>query len=195
MRLNEYPPGATPLDPDEMRDLVPSHVSSREQLDRWEQDNIAEAERRYFRRKPRMLLSVDFVCQLHKAMFGNVWRWAGRYRTSGKNIGVESWSIGASLKNLLEDVQLWIDQEVYPADIIAARLHQRLVSIHPFANGNGRHARLFADLLLVHELQRPRFTWGSANLVHAGDCRTTYIHALQAADAHDLEPLLRFVRS
>lgn len=191
----DYLPGATPLDSDEAEGLLLPHITSRRELDRWEQDNIAEAEVWALRRKPRDLLSVDFVCRLHKRMFGTVWRWAGEFRRSGKNIGVECWAIGTSLKNLLDDVQTWIDLNSYPPDEIAARFHHRLVSIHLFANGNGRHARLMVDLLLVHILGRPRFTWGSENLVHAGDCRQRYIAALQAADRRQYQPLLEFVRS
>ena len=191
----DYPPGATPLDPDEAEGLLLPHITSRIELDRWEQDNIAEAESWAFRRKPRDLLSVDFVCRLHKRMFGTVWRWAGEFRRSGKNIGVESWSIGTEVKKLLDDVKVWIEAGAYPPDQIAARFHHRLVSIQPFANGNGRHARLMADLLLVHILGRPRFTWGSENLVQAGDCRQRYITALQAADRREYAPLLEFVRS
>ena len=194
MRYN-YPPGATPIDVDEAAGLLLPHITNRAELDRWKQDNIAEAETWAFRRKPKELLSIDFTCRLHTRMFGNVWKWAGKFRKSGKNIGVESWSIGSSLKNLLEDVTVWIQNNVYPPDEIAARFHHRLVSIHPFANGNGRHARLMADLLLVHLLRKPRFTWGSENLVQDGECRKRYICALQAADRHDYRPLLEFVRS
>ena len=108
---------------------------------------------------------------------------------------MEYWSIGPTLKNLLGDVKLWIEQNVYPPDVIGARFHHRLVTLHPFANGNGRHARLMADLLLVHILNQPRFTWGSRNLVQAGKCRDRYISALQAADQRDYAPLFEFVRS
>jgi Fic-DOC domain mobile mystery protein B len=195
MMKYDYPPGTTPIDPDEAVGLLLPHITNRAELDRWEQDNIAEAEAWAFRQKPKDLLSLDFVCRLHKRMFGNVWRWAGKFRKSGKNIGIEHLSIGPSLKNLIEDVKAWIEHEAYTPDEIAARFHHRLVSIHPFANGNGRHARLMADLLLVHLLGRPRFTWGSENLVHAGECRKRYIDALQGADRHDYRLLLEFVRS
>ena len=196
MTMNyDYPPGATPIDPDEAEGLLLPHITNRTELDRWEQDNIAEAETWAFRRKPQDLLCVDFVCRLHQRMFGNVWKWAGEFRKSGKNIGIDWWSIGPALKNLLADVETWIESNVFPPDEIAARFHHRLVSIHLFANGNGRHARLMADLLLVHVLGCPRFTWGSENLVQAGDCRQRYITALQAADRHEYGPLLEFVRS
>lgn len=191
----DYPGGATPIEPDEAEGLLLPHITNRAELDRWEQDNIAEAEAWAFRRKPKDLLSIDFVCRLHKRMFGNVWKWAGKFRRSGKNIGVDWRSIGPEIKKLLADAKTWIACNSYPTDEIAARFHHRLVSIHPFANGNGRHARLMADLLLVHILGRPRFTWGRENLIHAGDCRQRYIAALQAADRHDYGPLLAFVRS
>ena len=194
----DYPPGAPPLDPDELEGLRLSHITKRAELDRWEQDNIIEAEIWAFRKTKITkdeLLSVDFIRQLHKRMFQNVWKWAGDFRSSEKNIGVECWSIGPTLKNLLEDVKLWIEQNVYPHDEIGARFHPHLVAIHPFANGNGRHARLMADLLLVHLLKQPRFSWGSKNLVRSGDCRDRYISALQAADQRDYSLLLEFVRS
>ncbi len=191
----DYPPGATPLDRDEAEGLLLPHITNRGELDRWEQDNIVEAETWAFRRKPADLLSEAYSCRLHKRMFGNVWRWAGTFRSSDKNIGVDYWSIAPSLKNLLEDVKIWIEQSVYSPDDIAAHFHHRLVAIHLFANGNGRHARLMADLLLVHILNRPCFTWGSENMAEAGTCREQYIQALQAADRHDYAPLLKFVRS
>lgn len=194
----DYPPGATPLDPDELDGLRLSHITNRAELDRWEQDNIIEAETWAFRKTKitkEELLSVDFIRQLHKKMLQNVWKWAGEFRSSEKNIGVECWSIGPTLKNLLEDMKLWIEQNVYPPDEIGARFHHRLVTIHSFANGNGRHARLMTDLLLVHILKKSRFSWGSRNLVQAGACRKHYIAALQAADQRDYDPLLEFVRS
>ncbi len=191
----DYPPGATPIDADEAEGLLLPHITNRAELDRWEQDNIVEAETWAFRRKPGDLLSMDFACRLHKKMFGTVWQWAGTFRRRDKNIGVEWWTIRSSLKNLLEDVKVWTEQTVYPPDEIAARFHHRLVAIHLFANGNGRHARLMADLLLVHILERPRFSWGSEHLAQAGECRAHYISALQAADQHDYGPLLGFVRS
>ena len=194
----DYPPGATPLDPDELDGLRLSHITNRAELDRWEQDNIIEAETWAFRKTKitkEELLSVDFIRLLHKKMFQNIWKWAGKFRSSEKNIGVECWSIGPTLKNLLEEVKLWIEQNVYPPDEIGARFHHRLVTIHPFANGNGRHARLMADLLLVHILKKPRFSWGSRNLVQSGECREHYIAALQATDQRDYDSLLEFVRS
>jgi len=191
----DYPEGATPLDADEAQGLLLSHITNRTELDRWEQENIAEAEAWAFRRKPRDILTTDFIKRIHKRMFDKVWRWAGKIRNSGKNIGVEAWKIETELHNLSEDCATWIESGTYPADEIAVRFHQRLTAIHPFPNGNGRHARLMTDILLVHLLGQPRFSWGSGNLINAGECRQEYISALRAADRLDYSRLLLFVRS
>ena len=194
----EYPVGATPLNPDELTGLRLSHISNRVELDHQEQENILEAERWVFGNKEITtdeLLSVDFIRELHKRMLCNVWQWAGEFRSSEKIIGVKSWAIEPALKNMIEDVKFWIEQEVYAADEIGARFHHCLVTVHPFVNGNGRHARIMVDLLLECLLHRPRFSWGHGNLTHTGDCRNEYISALRAADERDYEPLLGFVRS
>ena len=191
----DYPEGATPLDPDEARGLLLSHITSRTELDRWEQENIAEAEAWAFSRKPRDILTEGFIKRLHKRMFEHVWRWAGEKRGSGKNIGVETWLIDTALRDLCADCSVWIEHGAYPPDEIAVRFHHRLTAIHPFPNGNGRHARLMTDILLVHLLKQQRFSWGSGNLVNAGDCRQQYINALRSADRHDFKALLEFVRS
>lgn len=191
----DYPEGATPLDPDEARGLLLSHITVRSELDRWEQENIAEAEAWAFRRTPRDILTEGFIKRLHRRMFGNVWRWAGEKRVSGKNIGVDTWLIDPGLRDLCADCAAWMEHSTYPPDAIAVRFHHRLTAIHPFPNGNGRHARLMTDILLVHLLKQPRFSWGSGNLIDAGKCRQQYITALRAADRHDYRPLLDFVRS
>lgn len=191
----DTPDGATPLDPDEIDGLRLSHITTRAELDRWEQENITEAEAWAFRRALPDILTDGFAKRLHKRMFGHVWQWAGVYRKTDKNIGIPAWRIAMDVRNLCDDCAAWIEHAVYPPDEIAVRFHQRLTAIHPFANGNGRHARLMTDILLVHLLKQPRFTWGSGNLVNAGDCRKQYIDALRAADRYDYEPLLRFVRS
>jgi Fic-DOC domain mobile mystery protein B len=191
----DYPEGATPLDPDEARGLLLSHITNRSEVNRWEQENIAEAETWAFRRAPRDILTEGFIKRLHKRMFGTVWRWAGDFRTTSKNIGVPSWQISSELRNLCADAATWIKRGTYPPDEIAVRFHHRLTAIHPFPNGNGRHARLMTDILLIHLLKQQCFSWGSGNLVNAGDCRRQYIKALRAADGHDYSALMQFVRS
>jgi Fic-DOC domain mobile mystery protein B len=127
-------------------------------------------------------------------MFDQTWKWAGRYRSAEKNIGIAHYQIRDALATLLGDVRYWIEHETFALDELAVRFHHRLVWIHPFANGNGRHARLIADVLLQRQGQ-PVFTWGGADIVRAGDFRRRYIDALRAADKNDLQPLLVFARS
>jgi Fic-DOC domain mobile mystery protein B len=183
----------TPLSPEEQAQLIPTYITTRDQLNEAEQQNITEADFWAFQRK-RNVLTEDFLFGLHKRMFRNVWRWAGTTRTTERNIGIEAYRIGVELRMLLQDVIYWIDNKTFSEDEIALRLHHRLVFIHPFPNGNGRHARMAADLLAV-TLGRPRFTWGRANLVEAAQTRKAYIAALKSADAHDLSPLIVFARS
>ena len=191
----EYPEGATPIDPDEAQGLLLPHIRTRAELDRWEEENILEAEDVVFRRKQKDMLTEKYACTLHKKMFGDVWRWAGKFRQSQKNIGIEWIGVPTALRQLFDDVNGWLEFDSFPPDEIAARFHHRLVAIHAFPNGNGRHARLMADILLVHILGQERFSWGQDNLTNAGDCRRSYIYALRAADQHDYQPLLAFVRS
>lgn len=187
--------GATPLDPNEVSGLIPSHITNREELDRWEQDNINEALGWIEKRKPRDILHEEFIRQLHRKMFCHVWRWAGKFRQSEKNLGVPFYKISIELKTLCDDVPYWIEHKTFAHDEIAAWFHHRLVCIHPFANGNGRHARLITDILLENVLNRPSFTWGQAKLAQKGQDRTQYIESLVAADRGDCQSLLEFVRS
>lgn len=190
----DYPPGATPLDPDEAAGLIPSHIANHGQLNEWEMVNIIEGERWAFGRRHRNLLGNEFVCALHKRMFGKTWRWAGKFRTTEKNIGVAPLRIQPALHDLCEDVKTQLECKSYPLDEIAARFSHRLVAIHPFANGNGRLSRTMADLFLAQH-GALRFTWGAGNLVANGEVRQRYLAALRAADCKDYGPLLAFVRS
>ena len=189
-----YPPDTTPLDPDEAKGLIPEHIHTHGELNEWEQENIVEGETWAFARRRKNILTPQFVDGLHRRMFGRTWRWAGQHRTTEKNIGIDPARIAVALKNLCEDVAVQIGKRAYPLEEIAARFHHRLVSIHPYPNGNGRHARTMTDLLLVGN-GAPRFSWGAGDLVHEGEVRSRYIAALQAADQRDYGPLLRFARS
>jgi Fic-DOC domain mobile mystery protein B len=191
--LFEQPDDATPLTPEEQRELIPAHIAYRRELNEAEQENISRAQDWAFARR-RNLLSEKFVADLHKRMLGDVWRWAGKFRRSERNLGIPFYEISVALRQLLDEAKAWIEYKSYPPDEIAVRFHHRLVHIHPFPNGNGRHARLMADLLVIR-LGGERFSWGSANLQPAGDVRGRYIAALKAADNHDIGPLLTFARS
>jgi Fic-DOC domain mobile mystery protein B len=186
---------STPLTADEKKGLVPSHITLRRELNEMEQAGILEAEGWTFSRK-RDVLDEKFLSRLHKEMFKTVWKWAGEYsKETGRNIGVDGYKIQTELRQMLSDVSYWIENKTYPSDEIAIRFHHRLVLIHPFPNGNGRHARLAADLLAV-QLGRPRFTWGRESIGKVGsDIRKNYVSALRQADNHDITPLLHFARS
>ena len=190
-----YPEGASPLDPNEIEGLLLTHITKRSELDRWEQDNINEALAWLDQRKPKDFLNESFMKLLHKRMFGNVWKWAGKLRKTEKNIGVLFYQISIEVKKLCDDVEYWIENKNFPDDEIAARFHHRLVFIHLFPNGNGRHARLIADILLENVFAKPPFTWGSKNLAATGLDRKKYIESLIAADRGDYGPIMDFVRS
>jgi Fic-DOC domain mobile mystery protein B len=185
---------ATPLMPEEMQALIPTYISLRSELNEAEQQGILAAEGWAFKTQHRDLLSEKFLRELHQRMFKDVWRWAGQYRTTARNIGVDAWQIPSKIKLLIDDTCFWVEHHTYSPDEMAVRFHHRLVFIHPFPNGNGRHARLMSDLFITY-LKGHRFTWGRANLITASETRKLYIQALQAADQGDIMPLLKFARS
>jgi len=191
--LFEEPEDATPLTAEERADLIPAHIAFRTELNDAEQENILRGQDWALRRR-RDVLTEKFISDLHRHMLGDVWRWAGRFRTSEKNLGIPYYEIPVALRKLLDDTKAWVEHGAYPPDEIAVRFHHRLVQIHPFPNGNGRHARLMADLLVMR-FGRDRFSWGSAKLQDSGALRRAYITALQAADNHDIGPLLAFART
>jgi Fic-DOC domain mobile mystery protein B len=184
---------ATPLDADELSELLPSGVSTRGHLVELEAANIAEGLQWAAARK-RDVLAWGCMEQLHRRMFGRVWRWAGSHRKSEKNVGVAPQDIASALKNLLDDVREQVKSRSMAPQEIAARFHHRLTKIQPFPHGNGRHARMMTDLL-VEQLGGEVFTWGEGNPLHAEDARRRYIEALRAADAKDYGPLLEFLRA
>jgi Fic-DOC domain mobile mystery protein B len=188
------PDDATPLDAEEREGLAQTWITTRADLNEAEQANIDDAVAWTSRRRDTEILTEGFVFELHKRMFGDVWSWAGSTRKTGKNIGVDPRQIHIQLGGLLRDAQYWIEHRSFSADEIAVRLHHGLVAIHPFPNGNGRHARLMADLLIA-QLGGDPFSWGGGTLRDIGTLRAEYIGALRAADNHDFTPLLAFARS
>ncbi len=184
----------TPLSPDERDGLIPTYITTRSELNDAEHANISDADRWAFARK-RNVLDQAFLCALHKRMLGQVWRWAGTFsQEANRRIGVDHWRIEIELHDLIDTVRYWIAHQTYAPDEIAVRFHHKLTWIHAFPNGNGRHARLAADLLAVALQQRP-FTWGNGRLLDVADPRDRYIAALRAADDLDIGLLLEFARS
>jgi Fic-DOC domain mobile mystery protein B len=189
-----HTPGATPLDPDEIAGLIPRSITTVAALNAYEAENILAAMEWLENARRKDPLSDDFLKELHRRMFGRTWRWAGQYRLTGKNIGVDPANIAVQIRELTRNCRAQIDAGGIPLDHLAARFHHRLVWIHPFANGNGRHARLATDLLLELRGGEP-FSWGAANLDNQGPVREAYIEALREADRNNFEPLVAFVRS
>jgi len=194
MELNlKYEDGQTPIDEDEKRGLKIRSISTMSELDAFEQQNIEDAMQWVHSRsfEPNQGLDIDFILNVHKRMFKNVWRWAGEFRQSNKNIGVPYYEIRQQLQVLIDDCKFWIDHRTYPAEEIALRFKHRLVSIHLFSNGNGRHSRLMGDILLKALDSDQSFTWGGQSL-RRGDDRNAYLDALRKADAGNVEPLIKF---
>jgi Fic-DOC domain mobile mystery protein B len=185
---------ATPIMPEEVHGLIPTHITLRSELNEMEQMNVFVADTWAFARRRSNLLTEKFILDLHRRMFGSIWRWAGEYRKTQRNLGVDHWRIATDLRLLLDDTLYSREQGAYEPDECALRFHHRLVVIHPFVNGNGRHARMMADLL-ARSSGKERFTWGSGNLFDAGEVRTRYIACMSAADRHDYRPLLSFART
>jgi len=189
-------PGSTPLDPDEAAGLLPKHITSQADLNAWEQNNILQGREwaQQTRQRKRDFLNEGFIRELHQRMFGDTWKWAGTFRSSDKTIGVAWEQIAVQLRDLLDNIQHQKDNNIYAADELAIRFHHRLVWIHPFPNGNGRHSRLMAELL-VTQLGGLAFSWGGgADLVSTGAARERYLNALREADAGAVDSLITFAR-
>ncbi len=185
--------GQTPLVTGDLNGLIPAYISTRGELFEAEQHSIARA---LVGEHPtsQALLDDAYLRNLHRRMFAGVWEWAGRYRRTETNIGVAPEAIAGAVRNVVADARVWIDHATYGPDEIAVRFHHRLVSVHPFVNGNGRHSRIAADLLVV-ELGQPRFTWGSDLEVATDELRGRYLSALRSADRGDVDPIVAFART
>jgi Fic-DOC domain mobile mystery protein B len=198
MGLNlEYIAGQTPLDEDEKEGFLIPTIATRAELDEFEQQNIENAMQWVMTRtfKAETILSEKFIRQVHKRMYGDVWAWAGGYRKTNKNIGVDKWQIPVCLRSLCDDALFWIKTKAFTPDETAIRFKHRIVSIHCFPNGNGRHSRLMADIIVSKIFREPFFSWGQGDLVQQGDNRTNYLQAIRSADQGDFDKLLSFARS
>ncbi len=196
LELN-YDKGQTKLDEDEKEGLKIRTITTNKELDEYEQLNIEKALEWTISKRlsSEKLLSEKFVRSLHKKMYGEVWKWAGDFRRTEKNIGVDWFKIGIELRTLIGDTKFWIDNGTYPPEEIAIRFKHRLVSIHCFPNGNGRHSRLMADLIIEKVFNQPVFSWGRTNLTEANEIRKDYINALKQGDQGNITPLVRFART
>lgn len=189
--------GQTPLDEDEKQGLIPNLIT-RSDLDNWEQENILEARKWLVNQSILTKYEIfrePFILDLHKRMFKQVWKWAGTFRKSNKNIGVEYFQIPQELRVLLDDSRYWLKNKTYSITDLAIIFHHRLVKIHLFANGNGRHSRLMADSIII-KYKGDTLSWGSnSDLTKPDKIRKRYISVLREADKGDYQPLLEFARS
>ena len=192
-----YGEGQTPLDEDEKEGLKIKTITTQGELDEFEQLNIEKAVEWTINAnlKPEKILTEKFIKDLHKKMFGDVWKWAGEFRKSEKNIGISWTQIGIELKNLLDDTKYWIENKTYSPDEIAIRFKHRIVSIHCFPNGNGRHSRMMADIIIESIFEKEIFTWHQSNMVKADKTRKKYINALREADNGSVKPLIEFAKN
>ena len=201
----EYIDGQTPLDEEEKDGLLIPTIATRGELDEFEQQNIEQAVQWTLGRsfKPEMVFTENFIRMVHKRMYANVWAWAGEFRKTNKNIGIDKWQIPNELRYLLDDIRYWHKNNTYPPDEIAVRFKHRIVSIHCFPNGNSRHSRPMADIIIEKIYKQPVFSWGAAlrlsmgaaNLSSEGDARAAYLKAVKAADQGDYSLHLAFARS
>lgn len=192
-----YIDGQTPLSEEEIEGLKIPSITTRQELDEFEQLNIEKAIQWTIGKKIKHeeLFSEKFIMDLHKRMYGEVWKWAGTFRNSEKNLGVKSFLIPVSLKQLLGDALFWYENKTFPPDEMAIRFKHQLVSIHCFPNGNGRHSRLMADLIMEKIYNEPILNWGNSDLIKATDKRKAYIAAIKKADNHDIQSLISFAKS
>jgi len=192
----EYIYGQTPLSDEEKEGLFIKSVTTRGELDELEQLNIEKAVEWTIKNKfsKERILSEEFVRLVHRKMFGEVWEWAGKFRRSQKNIGVDWIRIGVELRKLIDDTKYWIENNTYSPDETAVRFKHRLVSIHCFPNGNGRHSRLMADIIIDSVFGMSVFTWNNSQLVKPDQARKEYIDSIRKADKGSMGPLLEFAR-
>ena len=196
LELN-YMDGQTPISEEEKDELLIKTIATRRELDEFEQQNIEAAIEWTLKNifAVEKILSIEFILEVHKRMFGNVWEWAGVIRKTNKNLGVDKYQVLPEVIKLLDDIRYWLGHQTYSHEEIAIRFKHRLVSIHPFPNGNGRHSRLCADILISHVFGKEVFTWGGHNLNDVGSSRRRYINAIYEADRGNIQPLVDFARS
>ena len=194
MDIFETDDNSTPLTAEEKDGLKLKWITLRSELNEAEARNIAQAQIWLMSNKNKDIYSDTFLRELHKKMFGDVWKWAGTYRTSERNIGVAPYQIPMKLMQLFDDMKFWIENKTYSNHEIAVRLHHKLVQIHPFPNGNGRVSRLMADQVL-EKLEGTKLYWGNTNLVNVSEVRSAYIAALREADEGDYSALIEFTQN
>jgi len=191
-----YQDGQSPLSEEDKDGLLIKTITTHGELDEHEQLNIEKAIQWTIKSKlnKEKILTEEFIKELHRKMLGNVWSWAGEFRTSEKNIGVKWIDIGVDLRMLIEDTKFWIENKTFPDEEIAIRFKHRLVNIHCFANGNGRHSRIMADIIMERVFGKEHFSWNNSNMVKPDETRKKYINAIREGDKGNIQPLIEFAK-
>lgn len=186
------------MDPDARQFLLPEHadVATNNELNELEALNIADA---FAWADDQTWQTADFFTQhvlreIHAKMFDQVWVWAGTYRSREVNIGnCPPEEISTRLEQVLGNLSYQSENGRSAHDVCTA-LHHCIAQIHPFPNGNGRHARLVARLLAqTMGLERSSLTWGSTEYADEDTRKAAYISSLRAADDGDFGPLKSFI--
>lgn len=193
MNIFETDDNSTPLTEEEKQQLKVKWITTRTELNELEAKGIADAEIWLLKTNKKDILNETFIKTLHRKMFGEIWKWAGTFRTTERNIGAAPYEIQPKLKILLDDTKFWIENNTYSKKEIAIRFHHRLVQIHPFPNGNGRTSRIMADLIM-RSFGHNGLDWGNGNLTEISKLRVRYISALQEADKGNYALLIDFVK-
>ena len=192
----DYIDGQTPIDEEEKEGLRIKSITTRAELDEFEQYNIEKAIEWTIGKKwnSDFILSEDFIKQLHYKMFCDVWTWAGEFRKTNKNMGVAFYQIPTSLKQLIDNSKYWLENKTYNDDEFAIRFKHQIVSIHCFSNGNGRHSRLMADIIISQIFKKAVFNWSMNSLNKDVENRTLYLQAIKKADKGDISELITYAR-
>jgi Fic-DOC domain mobile mystery protein B len=193
----KYAEGQTPLDEEEKQGLKIKSITTQGELDEFEQLNIEKAVEWtiHANLKRERILTEKFIKDLHRKMYGDLWKWAGKFRRTEKNIGIQWIQIGIELKNLLDDTNYWIEHGTFSPEEIAIRFKHRIVSIHCFPNGNGRHSRMMADIIMESIFEKELFSWHQSTLMKEKAVRAAYIASLKKADEGDIGPLIQFAKN
>jgi Fic-DOC domain mobile mystery protein B len=186
--------GSTPLDHDQIKGIRFAHLTTMGELDELEDENIQRGLEWLNHQKTKDYLSIEFLCKLHEKLFGEVWKWAGKFRTVEVNISkYRHHDVRPQLHNFFEDIKLWISGGKMSWDEISAEMHHRLVTIHPFPNGNGRTTRIFTEYVQKRNQQQVT-SWGSTRKIDQKKRRDDYIKALRLADIGDFRALIDFMK-
>ena len=173
--------GQTPLPPELQKGLISKNVQTIGELDEYEEQNIAEG-MVWLEDSNANSLNYSFWLRLHKKLFGNVWNWAGEIRSHdlGNADFLYPEKVRPALMQLIGDAEYWFKNDTYPKKETIARIHEKLLTIHPFANGNGRWSRILTEYICKqNKIDIPK--WNLKSKDDPQKRRKEYIEAVELA--------------